>query len=45
MTHRKNTISIYDYPEHLNPFREGADDSDDKFNKTGRRRPFRINAW
>lgn len=46
MTQRKNKISIYDYPEHLNPFREDADASVDKFSTTGRRRSsFRINTW
>jgi len=46
MTYRKNPISIYDYPEHLNPFREDADDSGDRFSTTGRRRSsFRISAW
>jgi hypothetical protein len=46
MTHRKNTINIYDYPEHLNPFREDADNSDDRFSTMGRRRSsFRISAW
>jgi len=46
MTQRKNRISIYDYPEHLNPFREGADDRVDKFGTTIRRSSsFRINTW
>lgn len=46
MTRRRNTINIYDYPEHLNPFREDADDTNEKFNTTVRRcSPFRVNAW
>jgi hypothetical protein len=32
MKRRRNTINIYDYPEHLNPFREEAQDNDEKFN-------------
>jgi len=44
MTQRK--ISIYDYPEHLNPFREDAKDRVDKFGTTGRRSSsFRIKTW
>jgi hypothetical protein len=46
MTCRRNTINIYDYPEHLNPFREDADDNNVKFNTTDRRcSSFRVNAW
>jgi len=45
MIRRRNTINIYDYPEHLNPFREDADEKNE-FSTTGRRSSsFRVNAW
>jgi hypothetical protein len=46
MTLRRKAINIYDYPEHLNPFREDADENTEKSNTTDRRHPsFRVNTW
>jgi hypothetical protein len=36
MTLRRKMINIYDYPEHLNPFREEDEDNNEKFNITDR---------